>query len=72
MEELSRIIIEEYCRKHNSAKSRRLARLVRMSYDLSAEFDDDDAIFLDKAIQSEKNDELREALEDLDDFMFGW
>ena len=37
MEEISRIIIEEYCMTHNSAKSRRLQELVDMSYDLAAE-----------------------------------
>lgn len=72
MDEYSRILIEEYCAKHNSAKSRRLKKLVELSYDIEAEASDPDAIFLEKAIQQEKNPVLREALEDLDDFLFGW
>ena len=36
MQEYSRILIERYCMEHNSAKSRRLRKLVEMSYDLSA------------------------------------
>lgn len=43
-----------------------------MSYDVSAEGTDDDAIFLERAIRREKNEELREALQDLDDFLFGY
>ena len=72
MPEYSRILIEEYCMKHNSAKSRRLRKLVEMSYDLAAEGTDSDAIFLEKAIAQEKDPELKEALQDLDDFLFGW
>ena len=36
MQENSRIPIERYCMEHNSAKSRRLQKLVEMSYDLRA------------------------------------
>lgn len=36
MQEYSRIPIERYCMEHNSAKSRRLQKLVEMSYDLRA------------------------------------
>ena len=53
MQEYSRIPIERYCMEHNSAKSRRLQKLVEMSYDLSAVGTDSDAIFLEKVrIQS--------------------
>ncbi len=72
MDELSRILIEEYCMSHNSAKSRRLSRLVEMSYDLSAEGTDDDVIFLERIIRQEKDGELKQALQDLDDYLFGW
>ena len=34
MQKYSRILIERYCLEHNSAKSRRLQKLVEMSYDL--------------------------------------
>lgn len=72
MNEYSRILIEEYCMSHNSKKSRRLAALLEMSYDLECMPGDADAIFLEKAIDNEKNPELKEALQDLVDFLFGW
>jgi hypothetical protein len=31
---------------------------------------DDDAVFLERAINAEKNSELKEALQELDDFLF--
>ena len=70
MEEISRIIIEEYCRNHNSKKSRQMARLVEMSYDLYCEGTDADAIILEELIENEKDEELKEALIDLDRFIF--
>lgn len=72
MQEYSRILIEEYCMNHNSVKSRHLAKLVKMSYDLYAEATDEDAVFLEKAIDNEKQPELKEALEDLEEFLFPW
>ncbi len=72
MREMSRILIEEYCWSHNTAKSRRLQELVELSYDITAEGTDDDAIFLERAIQREKDPELKSALEDLDEFLFGY
>lgn len=71
MEEYSRILIEEYCREHNSKKSKRLNKLVRLSYDVWAEASDSDAIFLEQAIQQESDEELRQALVELDEFLFG-
>ena len=70
MQEYSRILIEDYCMSHDSAKSRRLEKLVKMSYDMYAESKDSDAVFLEKAINQEKNLELKKALEDLDNFLF--
>ena len=72
MDEISRIIIEDYCRAHNTAKSRRLQELVDMSYDLSAEGSDADAIYRERAISREKDPGLKKALEDLDEFLFGY
>ena len=72
MQEYSRILIEDYCMKHDSAKSRRLERLVKMSYDMYADGTDEDAIFLAKTIRQERNSELKKALKDLDDFLFGY
>ena len=73
MEEYLRIIIEQYCRKHpGTQKAKKLSRLVEMSYDIAAEGTDADAIYLENAIQREKDPELKEALQDLDDFLFGW
>ena len=56
----------------DSAKSRRLEKLVRKSYDINAEYTDSDAVFIEKAIEQEEDDSWREALEDLNGFMFGW
>lgn len=70
MNEYSRILIEEYCMEHNSRKSRRLARLVDMSYDIEAVASDSDAIFLEAVIEQEQNPELKAALQDLSDFLF--
>lgn len=72
MEEISRIRIKEYCENHKSAKSKRLARLVDMSYDLMSKATDADAIFLERAINQEKDPEMLEALRDLDDFLTNW
>ena len=72
MQDYSRILIERYCMEHNSAKSRRLQKLVEMTYDLSAVGTDSDAIFLEKVIAQEKDSELKEAFEDLDDYLFNW
>lgn len=70
MNEYSRILIEKYCMEHNSRKSRRLARLVDMSYDIEAVASDSDAIFLEAVIEQEQNPELKAALQDLSDFLF--
>ena len=72
MDEYSRILIEEYCTSHNSAKSRRLMKLLNKSYNIESEMTDAEAIFLEKAIDSEKDEELREALQELDGFLCGY
>lgn len=70
MNEYTRIVIEEYCVTHNTQKSARLFRLVQMSYDLSAE--GSDACYLEGIISREGNPELKQALQDLDGYLFGW
>ncbi|MCC6094219.1 MAG: hypothetical protein LIV24_04225 [Eubacterium sp.] len=72
MHEYSRILIEEYCFTHKTKKAEILSRLVEISYDLSAEGTDADAIDLERLIQRERNPELKEALIDLDDFLFNY
>lgn len=72
MNEYSRILIEEYCINHTSAKSKRLQKLVNKSYDLNAEYTDADGLFMEKIIEQEKDSKLKDAFQDLDDFMFGW
>ncbi len=72
MQEYSRILIEEYCMGHNSAKSKRLQKLVELSYDLAAEGTEADSLFLERAIEQEKDPALKEALQDLDEFLFGY
>ena len=47
-----------------------MARLVEMSYDLYCEGTDADAIILEELIENEKDEELKEALIDLDHFIF--
>jgi hypothetical protein len=69
MQEYSRMIIEDYCSRHNSAKSKRISKLVDMSYDVGAMISDGDALFLEKVIGQEKNLELKEALQELDEFL---
>ena len=64
--------IENYCMTHNSAKSRRLAKLVEMSYDPGCILTDSDAIFLEKCIEDEADFELQGALMDLDEYLFRW
>ena len=63
MNEYSRIVIENFCMTHNSAKSRRLQALVDLSYDPAAEGTDNDTIYLERAISREKDPELRKALD---------
>ena len=70
MHEYSRILIEEYCFTRKTKNAEILSRLVEMSYDLSTE--DADAIDLERLIQRERNPELKEALIDLDDFLFNY
>lgn len=70
MQEYSWILIEEYCMEHNSTKSRRLDKQVEMSYGIAAEGTDANSIFLERAIEQEKDHELKKALQDLDDFLF--
>jgi hypothetical protein len=62
MQEYSRIILEEY--------RRRIAELVELSYDVNSYASEADAIFLEKAISQERNEERREALIELEDFLF--
>lgn len=72
VQEYSRIIIEEYCRTHlKTKKSAILWDLVELSYNLECEPTDEDAIDLERIIAREKNPKLLEALEDLDEFLFG-
>ena len=70
MDEYSRIIIEQYCQKHpKTKKAEFLGYMLEKSYDLGYEPADSEMIKLSQLIYSERNMELREALEDLDDFL---
>ena len=57
---------------HNSAKSKRLYKLVQKSYDINAEFTEGDGLFIEKVIAQEEDAQLKKAFEDLNGFMFGW
>lgn len=69
MDEYSRIILEHYCSTH---RKRKLARLVELSYDPAADVTDADALYLEKLIDQTKDEKIRTALQDLDDYLFGW
>lgn len=73
MPEYSRILIEQYCMKHSETKKAKfLWEIVQMSYDLDCEIDNPDLLYLKQLISREKNPELKQALEDLDDFLCGY
>lgn len=68
MDEWSRIVIENYCNSHNSKKSRFLSKLVELSYDMSSTIDDEEAIYLQRLIWREKDEELKRAMIDLEGY----
>jgi hypothetical protein len=72
MDEYSRIVIEKYCMTHRKTKkSKFLWDLLELSYNLECEPEEWEALQLERYINQEKNPELHEALEDLDEFLFG-
>lgn len=73
MDEISRIYIEEYCEKHKRSKNAKwLAELVERSYDIECEYTcDEEACFVEHMIETTKDEQLREALIDLDQFFIG-
>lgn len=72
MREYSRIVIEDYCMTHqNTKKGRFLRDLVELSYTMECEPEDWEGAELERYISREKDPELKEALEDLDEFLFG-
>ena len=72
MREYSRILIEKYCITHSRTKKAAfLWDLLELSYTLESEPEDWEAIQLERYNSQEKNPELKYALEDLDEFLFG-
>ena len=72
MREYSRIVIEDYCMTNpGTKKSRFLWDLVELSYTMECEPEDGEGAELKRYISREKDPELKEALEDLDEFLFG-
>ena len=72
MKEYSRIVIEDYCMTNpGTKKSRFLWDLVELSYTMECEPEDWEGAELERYISREKDPELKEALEDLDEFLFG-
>lgn len=72
MQEYSRIIIEEYCRTHRKTKKAAfLWDLLDLSYTMECEPEEWEMIELEKLISRENNPELKEALEDMDEFFCG-
>lgn len=73
MPEYSRILIEEYCMSHSQTKKTKfLWDMVQKSYDMYYEPDDYEILYLEQLIPREKDPKLKEALQDLDDFMLGY
>lgn len=73
MPEYSRILIEQYCLDHSETKKTKfLWDMVKKSYDISYEPEDYEILYLEQLISRERNPELKEALQDLDDFMVGY
>lgn len=73
MQEYSRIIIEEYCRKYpKTKKAAFLEIMVGHSYEMDYIPTDGEMIRLEQLINRERNPELLEALEDLNDFLCGY
>ena len=71
MQEYSRILIEEYCMTHTKTKkSKFLWDMVQLSYSMECEPEEWEAIQLEKFINAEKNPELKNALIDLNEFLF--
>ena len=54
----------------NTKKSKFLWDLVDLSYTMECELEEWEALQLERYINQERNPELREALEDLDEFLF--
>ena len=73
MPEYSRILIEEYCMSHSKTKKATfLWDMVQKSYDIAYEPEDCELLYLEELISRERNQELKKALQDLDDFMCGY
>ena len=71
MNEYSRIIIETYCEKYKTeSRFKRLAKLVKRSYKLDAEYESDaEANFVFDFIEHCADEDLRKTLIDLDEFL---
>ena len=65
------MLIEEYCSTHRTKKAGFLWDLLELSYTLESEPEDWEAIQLERYISQERNTDLRDALEDLNEFLFG-
>ena len=73
MQEYSRILIEEYCMSHSKTKKATfLWDMVQKSYDIAYEPEDCELLYLEELISRERNQELKTALQDLDNFMRGY
>jgi len=73
MTEYARITIEEYCAtSRKSKKSAFLWDMVKKSYDIAYLPEEHEMLYLEQLISREKDPELKEALQELDDFMCGF
>lgn len=71
MQENLRILLKEYCETHNNRRNREIRRIINLSYILSVKPFESDAQLLQNAIEQEKDPQIKAALMDLNEFMFG-
>ena len=65
MPESSRMLIDDYCFKYKSQKSKRLQDILFRTYDPNTLFSRDDILFVDGLVFYESNPKMLKALQDL-------
>ena len=68
MDMYSQIVIENYCSTHKTQKASFLRKMLKYAEYMDMP-DDVEMLRLAKLIEQERDDELREALKDLDEYM---
>lgn len=60
----------EYCYTHKTKKAEALKYFLRMADDLGYEGSDEEALYLEHLINAERNPKMKEALQELDKWLF--